>query len=140
VLARIMAHHDYVWARLPFLAPMALAIARRQPAVAAIAQRLTCLGPLVLDHLRMEEHALRASDVVSAVAWIGDGMLVDHLAIASAVHEIRASVAGWGAGKELVGVERRFAMELAMLDDHVTAQIALEEELLAKRIALYQTR
>jgi hypothetical protein len=125
MLDRIMAHHDYVWARLPFLAPMAVAIARHRPVAANVARRIRRLGSLLLGHLDEEERLL-AGDATAAVSLIGNGMMGEHLMISTALDEIRDAVARWSNPNEL---ERHFGSELALLDEHLQAQIALEEQL-----------
>lgn len=123
----IMGHHDYVWARVPFLAPMAAAIARCRPNAANVARRLRGLGSLLLGHLGQEERLL-AGDAAAAVSLIGSGMMGDHLMIATALDEIRDAVARWPVSSEQ---ERRLGSELALLDEHLQAQIALEERFVA---------
>lgn len=130
MLDRIMAHHDYVWARLPFLAPMATAIARTRPHAGNVARRIRGLGSLLLGHLGEEERLL-AGDSTAAVSLIGNGMMGEHLMISTALDEIRDAVARWPDPNEL---ERRLGSELALLDEHLQAQIALEEMLVATRL------
>ena len=122
-----MDHHDYVWARVPFLAPMAAAIARCRPSAKDVARRLRGLGSLLLDHLG-EEERLFAGDKDAAVGLIGNGMMGEHLMISTALDEIRDAVARWPVPSEL---ERRLGSELALLDQHLQAQIALEESFVA---------
>jgi len=131
VIAQIMAHHDYVWARVPFLAPMCAAIARHRPGAEQVARRIRGLGALLLDHLGSEERLLARRGAASAADWVGQGMVGDHLMIMTALDEIRDAVARW-RGPD--GVERRLSRELALLDEHIHAQISLEEALVAARL------
>ena len=128
--AQIMIHHDYVWARTPFLAPMAATIARRRPSAAFVAHRLDGLAKLLFGHLREEERLL-VGDASAAVTLIGNGMIDDHLMIATALDEIRDAVARWTHPSVL---EQRLGNELAALDEHIQAQFALEEMYVAARI------
>jgi hypothetical protein len=136
MLDRIMVHHDYVWARLPFLAPMAVAIARHRPRAANVARRIRGLGSLLLGHLHEEERLL-TGDATAAVSLIGNGMMGDHLMISTALDEIRDAVARWTCPSEL---ERHLGSELALLDEHLQAQIALEEMLVTTRLGVRACR
>ncbi|HEY6039114.1 MAG TPA: hemerythrin domain-containing protein [Kofleriaceae bacterium] len=133
MFAEIMAHHDYVWARVPFLAPMGAAIARRRTGTGAeeVARRIRGLGALLLEHLGAEERLLTRRGAASAADWVGQGMIGDHLMIMTALDEIRDAVARWSEPDRL---ECRLSRELELLDEHVHAQIALEEALVAARL------
>ncbi|CAN5535796.1 hypothetical protein BH11MYX1_BH11MYX1_47430 [soil metagenome] len=130
----VMHHHDYVWARLPFVVPMAIAAARRRGDGAAheLARPVRVLQPLLLDHLDREEAMLVHRTAASVTTRIREGMHADHLAVGTVIEQIRA-VAGRDyqtrAGAE--STERALYLELARLDDHVRAQIAIEENLMA---------
>jgi hypothetical protein len=136
VYRRIMVHHDYVWARIPFLAPMAAAVARYRPNAANVARRLRGLATLLLRHLGEEEQFL-AGDADAAVSLIGNGMMGEHLMISTALDEIRDAAARWPVQSEL---ERRLGSELALLDEHLQAQIALEEQFVATLIGVLDRR
>ncbi len=130
----VINHHDYVWARLPFLVPMAIAAARRRGDSAAreLARLVRMLQPLLLGHLDREEAMLVARSATSVCARAREGMHADHLAVCIVIDQIRA-VAGrdYQARDGAEPAERALYLELARLDDHVRAQIALEEHLMA---------
>ncbi len=127
---RLIDHHDYIWARLPFVVPMAFAVARRRRnrRAEALARGLLELRPIVLDHRAREEHAL----VLRTARAIRDRLHVDHLAVAKLLATLREDAAQ-AAAEEAGGgaTEHALFAELAQLDAHLAAQIALEEKLLA---------
>lgn len=127
---RLIDHHDYIWARLPFVVPMALAVARRRHnrCADALARGLLELRPIVLDHLAREEHAL----ALRTARAIRDRLHVDHLAVAKLLATLREDAAQTAAEEAGGGAtEHALFAELAQLDAHLAAQIALEEQLLA---------
>lgn len=132
----VVHHHDYVWARLPFLVPMAIAAARRRGDSTAheLARLLRDLRPLLLGHLDREERLLGGTEPASVVTRIRDGMHSDHLVVAALLDHIR-DVAGDGfhARDGADPTERALYLELARLDEHVQAQITLEEHLMSWR-------
>ena len=132
----VVLHHDYVWARLPFLAPMAIAAARRRGDSTAreLARLLVDLRPLLLGHLDREERLLGGSDTASVTTRIREGMHSDHVVVAALLEHIR-DVAGGGfhARDGADPTERALYLELARLDEHVQAQITLEEHLMSWR-------
>jgi hypothetical protein len=136
LLDEIMEHHDYVWARLPFVGPMALAVARRRPEPMAdeLARLIIELRPIVLEHLDHEERLLGGHAL--AATWIRAGMHADHAMIASALDRIREAVARspWSSEPGADELECTLRGELALLDQHVSAQISLEEELVEKQL------
>ena len=82
---------------------------------------------MLLDHLGQEERLLAGQGAASAATWVGNGMLGDHLMISTALDEILDAVARWDGPATVL--EGRLGEELAMLAEHVHAQIALEETL-----------
>ncbi len=130
----VMNHHDYVWARLPFVVPMAIAAARRRGdrATQELARLVRLLQPLLLDHLDREEAMLVDRPATSVPARIREGMHADHLAVCSVIDQIRAAAGSdYRARDGAEPTERALYLELARLDDHVRAQIAIEEHLMA---------
>lgn len=130
----VMNHHDYVWARLPFVVPMAIAAARRQRNGTAqeLARLVRVLQPLLLDHLDREEAILVDQSAASLTARIREVMHADHLAVRTIIDQIRAAAGSdYRAREGAESIERTLYLELARLDDHVRAQIALEEHLMA---------
>jgi hypothetical protein len=123
--ARLVDDHDYLWARLPFIVPMALAIARRRgdAGARAIARDVLALRTIVLDHLSREEQAL----VRQTARTIRDRLHDDHLAVASLLASLREEVARKPADD---ATERALFAELARLDARLVAQIPAEEQLL----------
>ncbi len=126
---RLVDHHDYIWARLPFLVPMALAVARRRgdDRAHAIADALLALHPIVLDHLAREERAL----ALHSARAIRDRLHDDHVAVNDLLARLREeAAAASAAGQSSTPTERELFAELVLLDTHIAAQIALEERLL----------
>lgn len=128
MLDQIMEHHDYVWARLPFVPPMAIAVARRrhEPSTDELVRLVITLQSLLLDHLAREERLLAGQAAASTVA---DRMHTDHVSIGSMlarIHEIAVSYQ-WDARPGVADLEHALGNELALLHEHVTSQIGLEE-------------
>jgi len=126
----VASHHDYVWARLPFIVPMAIAVARRRGDRAArdLARMMVELHPLVLGHLEREEQLV---DVRSLTPTIHDRMHAEHVAVTALLDHIRDATDNAEHGAD--PTERALYSELARLDEHLAAQIALEEHLMAWR-------
>ncbi len=131
----VMNHHDYVWARLPFIVPMAIAAARGRGDGTAheLSQLVRLLQPLLLDHLVREEAMIVERSAASVTARIREEMHAEHLAVSNVVDQIRAAAgrdyhARLGAEQS----ERALYLELAKLDDHIRAQIAIEEHLMTQ--------
>lgn len=125
---------DYVWDRLPLIAPMAAAIARRRTGARDVALRITGLVTLILEHLAKEEPLLASGDATSATVWVERGMLGDHLMIAVALDEILDAVAAWTG--PMSQLERWLSEELLVIAELVHAQIAREETQMARRLAV----
>jgi len=127
----IVHHHDYVWARLPFVVPMALAAARGRGDRTGdeLARLIVELGPLLLGHLDREERVLL--DPTSVTTRIREGMHADHVRVTDLIDHIR-NLAGhdYHARTDASPTERALYLELARLDQHVQAQITLEEHLM----------
>ena len=127
---RVVEHHDYIWARLPFIVPMALAVARRRADhdADALVRDLFALRPIVLDHLSREE---RAHAQGSARA-IRDRLHDDHLAVAELLAHLRVNAAEVAAhDTEPDATAHALLAEIAQLDVCLAEQIILEEKLLA---------
>ena len=126
-------HHDYVWARLPFVVPMAIAAARRRGDGTAheLARSIVELQPLLFGHLDREEALLAHRASASVTTRIREGMHADHLAVIALIDHIRFVAAGYQAPAGAGPPARALYLELARLDDHVHAQIAIEEHLMA---------
>lgn len=129
----VMNHHDYVWARLPFVVPMAIAAARgrRDGTADELVHLVRLLQPLLLDHLDREEAMLVDRSAASVTAWIREGRHADHLAVSTVIDQIRATAGrGYRARDGAEPTERALYRELAKLDAHVRAQITIEEHLM----------
>jgi iron-sulfur cluster repair protein YtfE (RIC family) len=129
VIDRLVAHHhDYVWARLPLVVPMAITAARRRGD--RTSHELACLivelRPLLLDHLEREERLVVDHETAAL------GMHADHVAVTAMLDHIR-DVTGpaFDPGNGADPTERALYVELARLDHHVQAQITLEEHVMA---------
>lgn len=129
----VMNHHDYVWARLPFVVPMAIAAARRRGDGTAyeLVHLVRLLQPLLLDHLGREEAMLVGRSTASVTALIRDGMQADHRAVSIVIDQIRAAAGSDYRPRDgAESTERALYRELAQLDVHVRTQIAIEEHLM----------
>lgn len=137
----IAAQHDYVWARLPYLVPMAAKVARLcgpDDGSADLVGLLVQLRLLLLDHLDREEHMLSVLDDESDPGRVIDciaALHAEHLAVCHLLERIRTL---WSLDHHAAdgATERALHHELGLLDDHVRKQIALEERLLAARAAV----
>jgi iron-sulfur cluster repair protein YtfE (RIC family) len=129
----IAEHHDYVWARLPFIVPMAVAVARRRGdrIAHALAGMMVELRPLVLGHLEREEQQLAGHPVTPT---IHDRLHADHVAVTTLLDRIRNATGNAEHDRDCTDpTERVLYSELARLDEHLAAQITLEEHLMACR-------
>lgn len=128
----LASSHDYVWARLPFLVPMAvkLARARREARMEELAQLVGELQPLLLGHLDREEAVLDAHGTVTTP--LRDSMHSEHVAVVSQLAAIRSIIGDdYRARDDADPTERTLFAELARLDRLVQRQIELEEHLMA---------
>ena len=142
--ATVAAHHDYVWARLPYLVPMAAKVARhcRQggDACATLAALVADLRSILLDHLDDEERILATLEREADADFVAEriaALHTEHLVVGTLLERIRAAaVIEPHVEGAACAAERALYRELALLDDHVRSQILLEERLLAARFAL----
>ena len=123
--AHLVERHDYVWAHLPFIIPMALAVARRRGdrRARAIARDLLELRSIVFDHMSREERALALKEARAIRERLHD----DHVAVASLLASLRESAAGASAAD---ATEEALFSGLSRLDAELAAEIASEELLL----------
>lgn len=137
-LDRLAADHDAIWARLPFLGPMAVKLAEEcrtgQDRCAELAALVIRLRALLLDHLDHEEQtlALLAPDVGLARAELAS-LHEEHLAISELLGHIRAALDRIPG--DMCPTERALRGELARLDRHVRGQVEVEERILAGYLA-----
>jgi iron-sulfur cluster repair protein YtfE (RIC family) len=132
----ILSDHDYVWARLPFVVPMAIAAARHRGNRAShqIVQLVRILQPLLLDHLDREETMLVGRAAENVAGPSRDLMHEEHVAVTALIDQIRVATRTCNcACGDADPTERALHLELARLDTHVRAQIAVEERLMALR-------
>lgn len=135
--------HDYLWARLPFLVPMAAKIARASCGTSAacgpLAQLVDQLRSLTLRHLDREERLLAR---LSALR--DDGLMIGELASLRAEHcELQdllgrvCIIAGLPEAPAAGACPtiHAFHQELRSLDRHLREQIRIEDEILGSRIA-----
>ncbi|MEO8548479.1 MAG: hypothetical protein ABI678_00825 [Kofleriaceae bacterium] len=123
---------EYLWDRLPLMAPMALAIARRRDGARDVALRITALVALLVEHLGKEEQLLAGDDPASATTWVERGMVGEHLMIAIALDEVVDAVASWTG--PISQLERWLGDELQVLAEQIHAEIAREETQMARRL------
>jgi iron-sulfur cluster repair protein YtfE (RIC family) len=137
-LDRIATDHDYIWARLPFVAPMAVKLAHEcrtgQDRCSELVELVVELRALLLDHLEREEHTLAclAPDVHLARAELAS-LHEEHVLIGALLARIRAALDGIPGDR--CSTERALDSEIARLDHHVRIQVALEESILAGYVA-----
>ena len=137
-LDRIADDHDCIWARLPFLGPMAVKLAEEcrtgQDRCGELAALVIQLRSLLLDHLDHEEHTLAglAPDVGLARAELAC-LHEEHVAIAALLGRIRAALDRIPG--DLCPTEQALRSELGRLDGHVRDQVAIEERILAGHLA-----
>ena len=124
---RLVERHDYVWAHLPFIVPMALAVERRRgdDRAHAIARDLLALRSIVLDHMSREERALARHEARAIRERLHD----DHLVVAGLLASLRETAAGASAAD---ATEQALFAELSHLDAELAAEIASEELLLLR--------
>ncbi len=123
-------HHDYVWARMPFVVPMAAAVARRRNDAMAqeLADTLRLLYASLVAHLDREERFFARSGRANAVEWVGADLHADHMMVGSMLDRIRQLATSLLAKHESSSpLERGLYAELACLDAHLSTQMELEE-------------
>lgn len=136
--------HDYIWASLPFLVPMAAKLSKEccgpgSAACACLGEIVAELRGLLLDHLAREERTLEA------ISWNPDAgfiracvaeMHAEHVMVQELLERVRAAA---GLGREprdgACPTERALLRALAALDQHVREQIWIEDEVLGPRLA-----
>lgn len=120
-------HHDYVWARMPFVVPMAAAVARRRndPRSHELADALRVLYRSLVAHLDREERFFEKAGRANAVDWVGADLHADHLMVCTMLDRIRELAASLHEGTS--PLERELYAELARLDAHLSTQIEIEE-------------
>lgn len=142
VVQRIVAaHHDLLWARLPFLVPMAAKLAKNRcgdkGSYLEIVSLVVELKTLVLDHLEREEKTLSLAcenGDANLLAESVDALHREHVAIRALLDRVRAA-----AIRPLVSgcaTERALHHDLERIDQHVRTHIIIEEEILARAIRL----
>lgn len=132
-LDRIADDHDTIWARLPFLGPMAVKLAQEcrtgRDRCGELAALVIQLRSLLLDHLEHEEHTLAglASDVDLARADLAS-LHEEHLAIGELLGRIQSALDQIPG--DVCPTEQALRAELARLDEHVRGQVVVEERIL----------
>ena len=133
-VAHVLAtHHDHVWGRLPFLAPMAVRVDRERPDHARLTPLITALHDLLFSHLEREDRVLlaiandeRSPDLSARAARLRD----EHALARDLLDCIRTRLA---AAPTTAGpTERALRSELADLDTHLREQIRIEETVIAR--------
>ena len=137
-LDRIADDHDSIWARLPFLGPMAVKLAQEcrtgQDRCGELAALVIQLRSLLLDHLEHEEHTLAGLVSEVELAWADLAALhEEHVAIGELLARIRAALDRIPG--DLCATERALRSELCRLDEHVRGQVVIEERILAGYLA-----
>ena len=139
----VSTHHDYIWARLPFLIPMAAKLVRvcgqQADACACLAARVSELRTVLLDHLEREEQQLttllhhRDADSVQQQL---EEMHAAHLVVAALLRRVcEAAGLDQQPRPKACPTERALYAELGRINHHIRAQVALEERVLAPRLA-----
>lgn len=140
--------HEYMWARLPFLVPMAAKIGRTccrtGPECGQLAQLVDRLHSLALHHLDREERLLARLS-----ASRDDRLTIDALARLSTEHHQLLQLLGRvcaAAGlpeapaDDACPTVHAFHHELRSLDQHLRDQIRIEDEILGSRVAALTER
>jgi iron-sulfur cluster repair protein YtfE (RIC family) len=133
----IATHHDHVWGRLPFLAPMAARVEReRGPARGGRLRRLIGeLHALLFAHLDREDRVLLAiahSAAAPEVHGRASRLHEEHAVVVDLLDRIRGEVGGgFHPGPDAGPTERLLCSELSELDDHLREQIRLEEAVIS---------
>ena len=138
----IAVHYDYLWARLPFLVPMAAKMTRQPCGTGTcsdLAELVAELRTLVLDHLDREERALAAAcgePITEGVLARVAALHREHLAVERLLERVQAS-SGLSARlpPEACPTQRAFYAELDQISAHVRSQIEIEGEILGPRLA-----
>lgn len=136
--------HDYIWACLPFLVPMAAKLAKAccgsGPECARLGEIVAELRAVLLDHLAHEERTLSAMstqrDPAFTRACLAE-MHREHALIKELLERARAAAGLPGvASADACPTERAFLSQLTFLDDHVREQIWVEDQVLARRLTV----
>jgi iron-sulfur cluster repair protein YtfE (RIC family) len=136
--------HDYIWACLPFLVPMAAKLAKAccgsGPECARLGEIVAELRSVLLDHLAHDERTLAAMsdqrDPALTRACIAE-MHREHGMIKELLERARAAAGLPGvASADACPTERAFLRQLALLHDHVREQIWVEDQVLAPRLTV----
>ena len=137
--AAIASNHDYIWARLPYLVPMAAKVAKQcrlgDRHCADRAALVAELRSILLDHLDREEHILSSLVGEADPQLVAErirGLHAEHQAVAALLDHIRALASlDRHAGDDACAAELALRNELAAMDAHVRLQIDAEERVLA---------
>ncbi len=132
--------HDYLWARLPFLVPMAIKISRtcgaRAPECARLASLVQRLHTVVLHHLDHEERILKRMNTAP-----DDSFIVEELACLRDEHDHIVSLLRLvceAADRSTVTADAcptvcSFHEELHRIEQHLRTQMRIEDELLSSQ-------
>lgn len=139
----IETHHDHVWGRLPFLGPMAARIDRERGHGGRLTDLIGRLHDVLFDHLDREDRVLLAiacdhatPDVGPRAARLHD----EHVVVIALLDELRAEVGGDFRAPNASGpTARLLCAELASLEQHLRAQIELEEAVLGAHLETPET-
>jgi iron-sulfur cluster repair protein YtfE (RIC family) len=133
----IATHHDHVWARLPFLGPMAARLERERGSArgGSLRRLIADLHALLFSHLDREDRVLlaiarspAAPEMRGRVSRLHD----EHAVVVELLDRIRGEVGGaFRPGPDAGPTERLLCTELSELDDHLREQIRLEEAVIA---------
>lgn len=144
----VATHHDYIWARLPFLVPMAAKLTREcgrsSPACARLAELVSELQTLVLGHLERDERdlaALAQSRDPAVVRRRLATMHAEHRALGDLLGQVRGAAGlHQKTSASACATERALYGELERLECHLRSQVLIEREILAPRLALAASR
>lgn len=141
LLGLIDDHHDYVWARLPFLVPMAAKIAGTccgaGPQCTRLAQLVDRLHAITLRHLDREEAILRN------VGHLGSSEMVleeitnlrgEHRQVWRTLTQVCELAEVSEAHVDACPTVHAFYEELRALDHHLRTQMHIEDGILGPRL------
>ena len=131
--------HDYLWARLPFLVPMAAKIARRcggsGPDCDRLAELVARLHSKLLSHLDHEERVLATLSCDRDNEWIVDCLAelrAQHQQLLQLLEEVcEAAGLPREPGTDACPTVHAFYDELARLDRYLRAQLTIEDRVFA---------
>tara|TARA_R110002096_G_scaffold16898_14_gene58201 strand:+ start:43637 stop:44356 length:720 start_codon:yes stop_codon:yes gene_type:complete len=129
-------HHDYVWARLPFLVPMVAKIARLSGTApwTRLVVLVNRLHAVVLSHLDREEHMLARFDKESDKTLIDEQLATlrnEHDDIWHLLRQVCDAAEVLEPTVEALSTVVAFREELHRIQQHLRTQMQIEDDILS---------